>query len=72
MALAVILPQSTGPYVALMIAGFVVGVLGHLVRSKWLITAGIIIIFLAALAFPLALNLESNKPAPPGPLPRPY
>jgi cyanate permease len=66
-----ILPQSTGPYVALMIAGFVVGVLGHLIRSKWLITIGIVIIFLAALAFPLALNLESNKPQPPGQAP-PY
>jgi mannose/fructose/N-acetylgalactosamine-specific phosphotransferase system component IIC len=70
--LAGILPQSTGPYVALMIAGFVIAVLGHLSRSRWLITIGIVIIFLAALAFPLALNLESNKPEPPGPLPTPY
>jgi CHASE2 domain-containing sensor protein len=72
MPLAEILPQSTGPYVALMIVGFVVGILGHLSRSRWLITVGIAIIFLAALAFPLALNLQSDKPEPPGPLPRPY
>jgi hypothetical protein len=70
--LAAILPQSTGPYVALMIVGFVVGVLGHLSRSRWLIGLGILIIFLAALAFPLILNLQSDKPEPPGPLPRPY
>jgi hypothetical protein len=55
-----------------MIAGFVVGVLGHLSRSRWLIGLGILIIFLAALAFPLILNLQSDKPEPPGPLPRPY
>ena len=72
MTLAAILPQSTGPYVALMIVGFVVGVLGHLSRSRWLIGLGILIIFLAALAFPLILNLQSDKPEPPGPLPRPY
>jgi hypothetical protein len=72
MPVAGILPQSTGPYVALMILGFAVGVLGHLSRSRWLVTTGIIIIFLAALAFPLALNLQSDKPDPPGPLPTPY
>jgi hypothetical protein len=72
MPVAGILPQSTGPYVALMILGFAVGILGHLSRSKWLVTTGIIIIFLAALAFPLILNLQGNKPEPPGPLPSPY
>ena len=72
MALAGILPQSTWPYVALMMVGFAVGLLGHLSRSRWLITIGIVIIFCAALAFPLALNLQSDKPEPPGPLPRPY
>jgi hypothetical protein len=72
MVVAGILPQSTGPYVALMMVGFAVGLLGHLSRSRWLITIGIVIIFCAALAFPLALNLQSDKPEPPGPLPRPY
>lgn len=70
--LAGILPQSTGPYVALMMIGFAVGLVGHLSRSRWLITIGIVIIFCAALAFPLALNLQSDKPETPGPLPRPY
>jgi len=72
MPVAGILPQSTGPYVALMILGFAVGILGHLSRSRWLVTVGIIIIFFAALAFPLVLNLQSDKPDPPGPLPTPY
>ena len=72
MPLAGILPQTTDPYVALMVAGFVIGVLGHLSRSKWLVAIGIALIFLAALAFPLVLNLQGNKPEPPGPLPRPY
>jgi hypothetical protein len=42
MPIAEILPQSTGPYVALMIFGFVIGVLGHLSRSRWLVTLGIV------------------------------
>ena len=67
-----LLPHSPTPYVAMMLAGFAIGIFGHLSRSKWLVTIGIILIFLAALAFPLALNLQSNKPEAPGPLPRPY
>ncbi len=72
MLIAAILPQSTGPYVGMMIFGFAVGVLGHLSRSRWLVTIGIVIIFLAALAFPVALNLQSDKPEAPGQVPRPY
>jgi hypothetical protein len=55
-----------------MVAGFVIAVFGHMSRSKWLVTIGIIIIFLAAAVLPLALNLFSEKPEAPGPLPRPY
>ena len=62
------LPQSTGPYEALMIIGFVVAVLGHLSRSRWLVLIGIIMVCLGALAFPLALNLFTDKPEPPGPV----
>jgi hypothetical protein len=72
MPAAGILPQSIGPYLSLMVAGFVIGVLGHLIRARWLVTVGIILIFLAAAAFPLALNALNEKPEPPGPLPRPY
>ena len=38
---AEILPHSTGPYVAMMIAGFVIAVFGHMSRSKWLVTIGV-------------------------------
>jgi hypothetical protein len=72
MSLAGILPESIGPYVSLMMAGFLVGIIGHLTRSRWLIALGIILVFLAAAGFPLALNVFSDRPEPPGPLPRPY
>jgi hypothetical protein len=72
MLLAGILPQSVGPYVSLMMAGFLVAIVGHLSRSRWLIAVGIILVFLAAAALPLALNAFSDQPEPPGPLPRPY
>jgi cyanate permease len=70
---AAILPESIGPYVSLMMAGFLIGVLGHLTRSRWLVALGIILVFLAATAFPLALNVFSDKPEAPGPqVPQPY
>jgi hypothetical protein len=72
MLAAEILPQSIGPYVSLMIAGFAIGIVGHAIRSRWLVTVGIILVFLAAAAFPLALNALNEKPEPPGPLPDPY
>ncbi|HEX3263758.1 MAG TPA: hypothetical protein VHR37_08855 [Solirubrobacterales bacterium] len=72
MAAAGILPHSIGPYVSLMVAGFVIGILGHMFRARWLVAVGIILIFLAALALPLALNVTTDQPQPPGPLPDPY
>jgi hypothetical protein len=63
--LAALFPHSPGPYIALMLAGFAIGILGHLTRLKWLVAAGVILIFLGALLFPLAANLTTeNKPAP--------
>jgi hypothetical protein len=72
MATAGILPHTIGPYVSLMIAGFAIGIFGHMFRSRWLVAIGIILIFLAALALPLALNVTTEKPDAPGPLPNPY
>jgi hypothetical protein len=72
MATAGILPHTIGPYVSLMIAGFVIGILGHMFRARWLVAIGIILIFLAALALPLALNVTTDQPQAPGPLPDPY
>jgi sulfite exporter TauE/SafE len=63
--LASLLPRSLGPYAALMIVGFVVGILGHLSRSRWLVAAGIVLIFLGAFLFPLAVNLTTTDRPPP-------
>ena len=63
--LAALFPHSPGPYIALMLIGFVVGVLGHLFKARWMVAAGIALIFLGALLFPLLANVTSeNKPAP--------
>lgn len=57
-----LLPRSFGPYVAMMLAGFAIGILGHLSRARWLVAIGVIMIFLAAFLLPLALNLTSDPP----------
>ncbi len=63
--LAALLPTSPGPYVALMLAGFAIGILGHLAGSRWLVAAGVILIFLGAFLFPLAANLTTDERPPP-------
>lgn len=63
LSLASLLPHSAGPYVALVLIGFAVGILGHLTTSRWLVAAGIVLIFLGAFLFPLVLNL--TEPTPP-------
>ena len=63
--LADLFPHSPGPYIALMIVGFVIGILGHLMRIKWLIAAGVILIFLGALLFPLLANVTTENRPPP-------
>jgi hypothetical protein len=62
---AALLPHSPGPYVALMLAGFVIGILGHLTKVRWLIASGVILIFLGAFLFPLAANLTTQNRPPP-------
>jgi hypothetical protein len=60
------LPDRLAPYISLMLAGFFVGMFGHLARSKWLVTTGIVMVFLATLGFPLALQVgEDNPPVAP-------
>jgi hypothetical protein len=61
------LPQSIGPYIGLMLAGFGVAILGHLAGSRWLVAVGVIMIMLAVLIFPLALQVTSEPPPQPGP-----
>jgi len=60
--LASLLPHSIGPYIAVMLSGFAIGILGHFSRTKWLIAAGVILIFLGAFLFPLALNVSTQTP----------
>ncbi len=62
---AALLTHSPGPYVALMLAGFVVGILGHLTRTRWLVAAGVVLIALGALLLPLAANLTTSDRPPP-------
>jgi hypothetical protein len=45
------------PFVAMMLAGFVIGLIGHVVRSRALIVVGIGLIFLATFLLPLAANV---------------
>lgn len=63
--IAALLPHSAGPYIVLMMIGFVTGILGHLTRARWLIAAGVMMIFLAVFLFPLAVNLTTENPPPP-------
>ena len=45
------------PCVALMLGGFVIGVVGHVTRTKALVVLGIGLIFLATFLLPLAANV---------------
>ena len=61
--LAALLPEDHGPYIALMLIGFGIGILGNLLKQRWLIATGILLIFLGALLLPLAAGLPgSEKP----------
>ena len=63
--LAALLPRTAGPYIAMMLIGFVVGILGHLTRARWLIAAGVILIALGTFLFPLAVNITTEDKPPP-------
>jgi hypothetical protein len=49
---------SPRAYIALMGVGFVVGTAGHVVRSKVLVAAGILMIFLATVLLPLSAHVS--------------
>ena len=66
-ALLAALPREFGPYATLMILGFVIGILGHLTRSRWLVTIGILLIVLGAWVLPLLLKASTNDEPPPPP-----
>ena len=52
---------SPTPFVILMVAGFVIGVIGHIVRAKGLVALGIGLIFLATFLLPLITNVVKSQ-----------
>ncbi|HET8862144.1 MAG TPA: hypothetical protein VFM94_02715 [Solirubrobacterales bacterium] len=62
LSVATLLPHSAGPYMLLVLIGFVIAIAGHLSTSRWLVATGIVLIFLGAFLFPLALNLTESTP----------
>jgi hypothetical protein len=63
--LAALLPHSPTPYVVLMLAGFAIGILGHLSGARWLVAAGVVLIALGAFLLPFAASLTmQHRPAP--------
>ncbi len=59
---AELLPRSLGPYATLMAVGFLIGIFGHLARSRWMVAIGILMIFCATLVFPLVRNATEDDP----------
>ncbi|HEX4733346.1 MAG TPA: hypothetical protein VH247_02945 [Thermoleophilaceae bacterium] len=49
---------SPRTYIALMGLGFIVGTAGHIVKSKALVAAGILMIFLATVLLPLTAHVS--------------
>ena len=49
------------PFVALMLVGFIVGIAGHLTRTKALVALGIGLIFLGTFLLPLAANVIHSR-----------
>lgn len=60
---ALVLPETVSPYLYLMLAGFGIGILGHVMKLKVLIVLGIIAISLATLLLPLALVFSEEQPS---------
>ena len=52
---------SPTPFVILMVAGFVIGVIGHIIRAKGLVALGIGMIFLATFLLPLITNVLKSQ-----------
>jgi hypothetical protein len=59
------LPHSLGPYLALVVIGFAVGIVGHLFKQRWLVGVGIALIVVGALLLPFAAGIPSSEKSPP-------
>ncbi len=74
-AAAILVPllaaQATGnfgPPMALLGAGFVIAVFGHITKIKWLIAAGLVLIAIGAISLQFTFKTNSHGEAPlPGP-----
>jgi hypothetical protein len=53
--------SSPTPFIVMMVAGFLIGVVGHVVRAKGLVALGIGLIFLATFLLPLVSNIRSSS-----------
>ena len=52
--------SSPWPFIGLMLAGFVIGIAGHITKLKVLVALGIGLIFLGTLVLPLLVNLSKQ------------
>jgi hypothetical protein len=52
---------SPTPFIVLMVAGFALGVAGHIVRSKTAVALGIAMVFLATFLLPLVTNVLKSQ-----------
>ena len=59
------LPHSPGAYIAIVLVGFAIGILGHLFKVRWLVGIGIALIVLGALLLPFAAGIPSDEKSPP-------
>jgi hypothetical protein len=57
-----LLPHSGTPYIVLVLAGFAVGILGYMSSTRLLVVAGVVLIVIGALLFPVAINLTESTP----------
>jgi hypothetical protein len=45
--------------ITLLAIGFVIGTVGHIIKSRTLVAAGVILVFLATLFIPIALSVSN-------------
>ena len=53
------LPTSVGPYLGILAVGFGVGIAGHVIRSRTLILAGILIVGVVSVIFAFGVGKVS-------------
>ena len=58
-------PHSAGPYIALVLIGFAIGILGHLSTARWLVAAGIDPDLPRRLPLPAGAQPDRGDPAQP-------